>query len=296
MNFSKFSKNALLAAGLVVAMSSCNKDMKDEISTTKGNVESNQAALAAQNEASEAEIAKQDSLRALDIATDLADDEAEAAEEAADLAANAGYTYSNDGVATVKAEGFDTNGERYSTQLTLGVTNKAGNTYQVEERSYDGEYYDYDENEWVDLEYTYTEETWTVTLWSNEGSSARDLDFQSNVSVTISRNSNLQGSTESELDDANRNLYLNEARIDYGSYNLKEDDGFYYNRAQGSINQSGCSTCYGYELGSDFNYVESSKAITFDLYSVNETGNSIELEIEVSSTILRENVDSYRIK
>jgi hypothetical protein len=306
MNFSKFSKNALLAAGLVAAMSSCNKDMKDEISTTKGNVESNQAALAAQNDASEAEIAKQDSLRALDIANALAASEAEAAEEAAEeaaaaaeeaefIAANAGYTYSNEGTATISVEGTNTNGDSYKKDLALNVTNKAGNTYKVEEKFGSGSYYVYDQYGFYDYteyyNYSYTKETWHVTLWANTGSSAQEQAMQSMVNVTITRNSDLSGATENIVTTYDGDLYLDEARISSGSYDLTQDDGFNFWEADGSIYRAGSSS-YGFGIES-FSYDVASHDIAFDLFTTNEDNDDIELEIEIDSKILREISTSY---
>jgi hypothetical protein len=313
MNFSKFSKNALLAAGLVAAMSSCNKDMKDEISTTKSNVESNQAALAAQNDASEAEIAKQDSLRAVDLANaqaaedaqivkeeaaaaeEAAEEAAAAAEEEAYIAANSGYTYSNDGTATIEVDGTNTSGLSYSKELTLGVTNKAGNTYKVEEKFVDTYYYAYNENDvwtYYDLEFRYIKETWHVTLWANTASSAQEEATQSMVNVIITRNSGLSGSTESIVTNQYTNLYIDEARIASGDYDLTEDDGFNFWEAEGDIYQAWSSSSYGFNIN-DFSYDVSSHDIAFDLYTTNENGDDIELDIEVQSKILRELSTSY---
>jgi hypothetical protein len=295
MNFSKFSKNALLAAGLVAAMSSCNKDMKDEISTTKSNVESNQAVLAEQNAASEAEIAKQDSLRALDIANAETEAAEQAAEEAAIVAANEGYYYSQSGTASIIAEGYNqSNGEKYSKKnLSLGYTTKSENTFTKTEMS--GSYYDYydsDKGEYVYVDYSYTQEKWVVTFYSNTGSTIEDNALRSWFTVTITRNIDLVSeASERTLENEGIYLYIDEERVDGGYYNLTQDDGFNVWKATDNFSE------FYFDISS-FEYNETSHAIKFDLESTENSGSNtnIELDIAVDSEILQEITNSYRVK
>tara|TARA_B100000809_G_C15000448_1_gene481370 strand:+ start:179 stop:967 length:789 start_codon:yes stop_codon:yes gene_type:complete len=262
MNFTKLSKNTLLAAGLVTAMSSCNKDLKDEVATTKENTQTT------------ADYLNQE-------------------------AANESYGFSNSGTATAVLEGFNNSDDKAFDEktITLNVTAESENTISegISESSY------YSEITGVDVDYTYTTQYFSVEILSDNGTSNAGEANQSSITVELTRVISVDGISDSQFeethDDVN-SIQLVDGSYDFtdnGDFEKWSASGSISSPVDTDNNETLDS--YGFTVD-NFDYNEDTHKISFVVESTNESDadKDLTLKITVDSEILATYDSAQRVK